>query len=127
MGWYPGKIIGGLRDKRLFRSPDENEDVCLDIVWALQDIAIIRALEPLWNEGPRVIPLIDEYFHLLLDHLLVDDLPRDGMKPEDVSEVKAIIEKARAYPVGSEKRDEQLAAADGTFCRFLFKYCKEKD
>jgi len=23
MDWYPGKIIGGLRDKRLFRSPAE--------------------------------------------------------------------------------------------------------
>ena len=109
--------------------PDENEDVFLDVVWALQDIAIIRALENL-KDDPRAESLINQYFSLLLDDLLTIDLPRDGMDIKDVNEAKTIIESARTYPIGSDARDQKLAAADGTFCRFLSEYiertCKIK-
>ena len=111
------------------RSPPLDEDIFLDIVWALQDIAILRALENL-KDDPKAVALTNEYFHMLLNHLLAEDLPRHGMDPKDVSEAKTIIEKARAYPIGSENRDRELAAADGTFCRFLDeyieRYCRRK-
>ena len=120
-----GPIRKRLREKGYLKlSPQGtalDEDIFLDIVWALQDIAIIRALEGL-KDDPKAVALINEYFHMLLDHLLTEDLPRHGMDLKDVSEAKAIIEKARAYPIGSENRDSELAAADGTFCRFLDEY-----
>ena len=53
------------------------DDVILDIIWALQDIAIIRALE-YFADDPEALDLINEEFHLILDHLLVHDFPHAG-------------------------------------------------
>ena len=98
-----------------------DEDIFLDLVWALQDIAIIRALAD-FKDTPRVVATINEYFHMLLDHLLATDLPRHGMTIEDVNEAKNLIEKARASPIDSKEFDSYLAGADGTFSRFLDEY-----
>ena len=97
------------------------DDIFLDIIWALQDIAVIRALASFKND-PRVVALINDYFNLLLNDLLTNDLPRDGMKMEDANEAKTLIEKARAFPIDSDGFDSNLAGADGTFCRFLTEY-----
>lgn len=128
-----GPIRRRLRERGILKHAPQgtlDEDIFLDIVWALQDIAIIRALEGNLTHDPKAVALINEYFHMLLDHLLTEDLPRDGMDLKDVNEAKAIIEKARAYPIGSKNRDGALAGADGTFCRFLDeyieKYCRRK-
>jgi hypothetical protein len=120
--------VGFLKEgplRKIFRevsaSPHLSDDVFQDIIWALQDIAIIRALEN-FKEDPRAVALINQYFNLLLHDLLTNDLPRDGLRIEDVNDAKAFIEKARASPIGSNDFDSNLAGADGTFCRFLTEY-----
>ncbi|MFB0523165.1 MAG: hypothetical protein ACETV1_05320 [Candidatus Bathyarchaeia archaeon] len=108
-----------IRRARLFASNGSaKEDLVLDIIWALQDIAVIRIVGANFRDQ-KGIDVVNEYFHLLLDHLILEDFPKHGMSMENITEVKIHLEKAKAYPIDSDEWDGNLAAADGTLVRTL--------
>jgi len=94
--------------------------LALDIIWALQDIAVIQIIGANFKD-PKGAAVVNEYFHLLLDHLIAEDLPQHGMKIEDVNEIKAHLEKAKASPIDSSEWDSSLAAADGMLTGILLR------
>ena len=75
---------------------------------------------------PKGRKLADELFHLLLDHLLVDDFPKAGVPPEVTEKLREMIEGAKAgipemveilergeEPTGKEAYESYLSGADG--------------
>ncbi len=75
---------------------------------------------------PKSRKLADELFHLLLDHLLMEDFPKAGVPPEVTEKLKGMIERAKAgipemveklergeEPTGGEAYERALSGANG--------------
>lgn len=88
----------------------------------------VFALEQLHKQlhVPKSRKLADELFHLLLDHLLVDDFPKAGVPAGVTTELRGKIEKAKGgipemveklergeEPTGKEAYETHLSGADG--------------
>lgn len=75
---------------------------------------------------PKGRKLADELFHLLLDHLIVEDFPQADVSPEVTEKLKGMIDRAKAgipemveklergeEPTGEEAYERALSGANG--------------
>lgn len=126
-------VLGGIAILTVLDPPEDKatNDVIEQTVWALQDIAIIRQMATLRPHEPAVRQ-VDEYLHLLHDHLLLEDLPKSGVKKKDLERISGPVKKAmdvwREYKetnlLDMGTFDGNLTFADGALCHILDKYCR---